>query len=131
MAKYKLSADGVKDTETGACIPNADGNRHWQQYLLWLEGKDALGFDMGTGPNTPDPEFTEEEINRKIIDDEIQELRSDLQSALVWQFRMIMELWDIGKDKGIWVAGDITNHELKSKVASWKNKLDRLTELGE
>ena len=131
MAKYKISGDGVKDTETGGCIPNADGNRHWKQYQLWLEGKDALGFDMGTGPNTPDPEFTQAEIDLNTLHEEIGELKSSLQGALVWQFRMIMQLWDTGKAKGIWAAGDITDQELKAKVGQWKTKLDRLAELGE
>ena len=44
MAKYKLVDNGVLDTETGAYIPNAEGNRHWQEYQEWL----AAG-------NTPDP----------------------------------------------------------------------------
>ena len=51
MAKYKIAGTGVKDTETEAFIPNDVGNRHWQEYLVWL--------DDG---NTPDPEFTEQEI---------------------------------------------------------------------
>lgn len=44
MAKYKLTESGVLDTETGANIPNAEGNRHWQEYQEWL-----------AEPNTPDP----------------------------------------------------------------------------
>jgi len=51
MAKYKLRAHGVLDTETGAHIPESDGNRHWREYLRWL----AAG-------NTPDPEFTDEQL---------------------------------------------------------------------
>lgn len=44
MAKYKLSIDGVIDTETGRNIPESTKNKHWREYLLWvLEG------------NTPDP----------------------------------------------------------------------------
>jgi hypothetical protein len=44
MAKYKLTESGVLDTETGAHIPNNEGNRHWREYQEWL----AEG-------NTPDP----------------------------------------------------------------------------
>lgn len=44
MAKYKLAESGVLDTETGAHIPNAEGNRHWQEYQEWL-----------AVPNAPDP----------------------------------------------------------------------------
>jgi hypothetical protein len=58
MAKYKISGDGIKDTETGAYIPNAGGNRHWQEYLEWV----ADG-------NVPDDEFTEQElIDRAWVD---------------------------------------------------------------
>ena len=42
--KYKLREGGVLDTETNAHIPDAGGNRDWQEYLEWL----AEG-------NTPDP----------------------------------------------------------------------------
>jgi hypothetical protein len=37
MAKYKLlKHGGVKDTETGAFIPEDTGNRHWIEYQEWL-----------------------------------------------------------------------------------------------
>lgn len=50
MAKYKLIQNGVQDTETGAFIPNAPGNVHWEMYQEWL----------GEG-NTPDPETSLQE----------------------------------------------------------------------
>lgn len=57
MAKYKIIGTGVKDTETEAFIPNDQGNRHWIEYEVWLsEG------------NTPDPEFTEEELENQAWD---------------------------------------------------------------
>lgn len=36
MIKYILTEGGIKDQETGACIPIAEGNRHYQEYLEWL-----------------------------------------------------------------------------------------------
>ena len=51
MAKYKISGDGVQDTETGAFIPNAPGNRHWQEYLTWAQD------------STADAEFTQQELD--------------------------------------------------------------------
>ena len=36
MAKYEIRQGGVKDTETGASIPDAEGNRHWKEYQEWL-----------------------------------------------------------------------------------------------
>lgn len=57
MAKYKITGTGVKDTETEAFIPNDQGNRHWIEYEVWLsEG------------NTPDPEFTAQELENQVWD---------------------------------------------------------------
>ena len=45
MKKYKmLSESMLQDQVTKACIPMADGNRHYEEYKAWL----AQG-------NTPDP----------------------------------------------------------------------------
>ena len=51
MAKYKLTQQGVQDIEAGASIPANSTNRDWRKYQAWL----AKG-------NTPDPEFTAEEL---------------------------------------------------------------------
>lgn len=51
MAKYKISGDGYFDTEENLSIPNDEGNRHYQMVQEWI----------GEG-NTPDPEFTAQEI---------------------------------------------------------------------
>lgn len=52
MIKYKLTAEGVQDQETGAFIPNNPLNRDWRNYQNWLKKKG----------NKPDPEFTAEEL---------------------------------------------------------------------
>jgi len=52
MAKYKYIDNGVRDTETGAYIPNDSGNRHWQEYLLWTT----------VSGNVTDPQYTAQEI---------------------------------------------------------------------
>ena len=65
MEKYKLTEDGVKNSETTAFIPNDKGNNDWKEYQNWLKGLDAEGEDLGTGPNKPDPQFTPEEIEAK------------------------------------------------------------------
>jgi hypothetical protein len=120
MADYKLKEDGVQRMSDMAFIPENTDNRDWRAYLEWL--------DMG---NTPDPEFTPEEIlaNAKLA--EILELKKDLKNTLQWLFRMILEVWDVGKAKSLWDNTDITDEELKLKAAAWKAKLDRLAELGE
>lgn len=49
---YKLiGINSVKRLSDGACIPFADGNRDYEEYKQWLEEG-----------NTPEPEFTEKEI---------------------------------------------------------------------
>ena len=64
MSKYKYSGDGVKDTETGAFIPNDPENRQWQEYLAW--------------DGTTDPEFTQEELD----DNAWNELRRERDQLL-------------------------------------------------
>jgi hypothetical protein len=54
MAKYKLQDNGVLDTETGASIPEASGNRHWQEYQEWV----AQG-------NVADPKETLNEVKTR------------------------------------------------------------------
>ena len=63
MSKYKLTDSGVIDTETGACIPNAPGNRHWRKYQEWL-----------AEDNTPDPADPEPAppTNEEIYDQTMQ-----------------------------------------------------------
>ncbi len=62
MKKYKLTEDGIQNTETTAFIPNDERNNDWREYQNWLKGLDVNGEDLGTSENTPDPQFTEEEI---------------------------------------------------------------------
>jgi hypothetical protein len=119
MAKYKISGNGVMDTERNLCIPNSEDNRHWREYQEWL----------GQG-NTPDPEFTQEELDQQIIMAEITQLRGDLKKALIWQFRMLLEMFNVGKAKGLWVNTDF-DATIRAKAASWKTKVDRLEQLGE
>lgn len=56
--KYKIEGNGVLDTETGASIPNSDGNEQWAEYLLWV--------DAG---NTADPEFSAAEVEATRVAD--------------------------------------------------------------
>jgi len=37
MIKYALTEGSIKDNETGAFIPFAEGNRHYQEYLQWVK----------------------------------------------------------------------------------------------
>ena len=64
MAKYKLTQDGVQNTATTEFITDNSECREWRKYQKWL----AKG-------NTPDPEFTEDEINQKMQANQIFNLK--------------------------------------------------------
>lgn len=57
MADYKLEKSGVFNVVKNLHIPEDPLNRHWVEYQAWL----------GAG-NTPDPEFTPEQIKQSQID---------------------------------------------------------------
>ena len=71
MAKYKLTDSGVQNIETTSFIPDDMENRDWRNYQNWLKGigperpDGEPGEPLGTGPNTPDPQFTSEELEAK------------------------------------------------------------------
>jgi hypothetical protein len=50
MAKYKLTDDGVYDSERHLFIPSVEDNRHWTEYQEWL--------GQGNTPDPADPEPT-------------------------------------------------------------------------
>ena len=54
---YKLQNNSVQRLSDGAGIPFANGNRDYEEYKQWL----AEG-------NTPEPEFTDEELAQQIED---------------------------------------------------------------
>lgn len=68
---YKLiGSNSVKRLADGACIPFADGNIDYEEYKLWLsEG------------SIPEPEFTEEELAQKAIQDKIVKANSYLKET--------------------------------------------------
>ena len=121
MAEYKLRefSDGVIYVQSGMGIPNDPSNRHWRKYLKWVA-------DGGV----PDPAKTPEEIINQELLDEITTLKSELKNAVVWQFRMILELFKIGKDKALWNNTDVDPDTL-SKATSWIAALDRLKVIDE
>lgn len=68
---YKLiGQNSVKRLADGAYIPFADGNIDYEEYKLWLsEG------------NTPEPEFTEEELQKQELQLKINEAKQYLAST--------------------------------------------------
>lgn len=68
---YKLQQNGVKRLSDGAGIPLADGNMDYEEYKQWLsEG------------NTPEPEFTAEELLANAKASKKQELESAFNTVL-------------------------------------------------
>jgi len=115
---YKLIAEGVKRSD-GAFIPESMGNRDWRKYQEWL----AEG-------NTPDPQYTEQELIDEAQNEEISGLKTDLKNSQVWQFRMIVELFKAAKQKGLITNADI-DPDVVAKAQQWVGKLDRLKEIDE
>lgn len=62
--------------------------------------------------------------------EEKKQIISDLKGALVWQFKMIREIFELGVSKNLWSGSDVDDTELKQEYAKWKTNLDRLDELG-
>jgi hypothetical protein len=117
--KYKINGSGVYDTEKHRSIPNSMDNRHWREYQEWL----ADG-------NTPDPEFTQAELDFNALQAEVADLKGDLARNQVWLFRMIVAIFQVGRDNQCWIGNDF-DQEIEDKAVAWKQKLDRLAELGE
>ncbi|BBO80161.1 hypothetical protein DSCO28_50330 [Desulfosarcina ovata subsp. sediminis] len=87
MKKYKIVGDGIEDTEAGAFIPKDIGNQHYRAFLLWCEGKGVAPetgevVDLGTGPQEPDPEFTEAELAEQDRQASIDAIISNFESAI-------------------------------------------------
>ena len=116
---YKVFLEGVLRSDGTYLQPN-DKNLEWKNYQKWL--------DEG---NTPGPEFTQDEIEENSRFREAEALNVGLRQTDHWLFRMILEVWAVGVQKGLWSNTDISNEDLKAKVQTWKTKLDRLEELGE
>jgi hypothetical protein len=92
----------------------------WQLFLAWKNAG-----------NTPDPWFSPAELTALSRQTEVNALKIDLTQALVWQFRMILTLWQLGVSKGLWTAADVADATLKQKVNDWKTKVDRLKVIDE
>jgi hypothetical protein len=104
--KYKLLAEGVRDTETGDCIPFDEGNRHFHEYMLWC----AEG-------NSPEPEFTAEELAAKADADELQALREEVKHIDRSLLRLIIRMYQALAANGHITKADIGNAYVDGAVA--------------
>ena len=121
MARYKLRGLSVVDTESPdtKIIPMSADNADYQEYVAWL--------DAG---NTPDPEFTPEEEQANTLREEAGDLKRELIKANTWLFRMLLEMYQVGVNNDLWSNSDF-DPTIRQKAAAWKQKLDRLIELGD
>jgi len=78
---YKLNQNSVTRLADGACIPFANGNRDYEEYKQWL----AEG-------NTPEPEFTQAELEAIAKEQAKQEALSKIATLEASQLRSIREL---------------------------------------
>lgn len=117
MADYKLNGTdesyGVVKMDNG--VFTTFYQRHatlWQEYQDWL----SLG-------NTVAPQYTTEEQSQ--IDYEArQDARlSNLKGALINQFKMILALFQVGRDNGVWTVSDFDS-ELVTIAQQWIALID-------
>jgi hypothetical protein len=80
--------------------------------------------------NTPDPQYTTEELEKMTLDNEVSQLKQDLKNAMVWQFRMIVEIWKVLKMHTPAANSEI-DPEVFVKATEWMQKLNRLKEIDE
>ena len=93
---YKLiGTKSVKRLVDGACIPFVDGNRDYEEYKQWI----AEG-------NTPEPEFTEEELTQKEINSRIQKAKQYINgTGWIWE----------KYNRNVLVLNDLTDEEFRLK----------------
>jgi len=115
MADYRENWDNTTDrtvvgythTATGKVIPIDPANSDYQAFLQWQ-----------AGGGVADPSFTQPEIDAIDLDARQNARIANLRDALIYQFKMILALFQVGKDKGIWVNTDF-DADLRQKAAEW------------
>lgn len=115
MARYKYpgvdDSNGIIDNDNGRFIQPNSGD-YWNEYQQWLAAS-----------NVPDAQFTTEEQNQHDYDQRQAERLQNLKSALINQFKMILELFQVGRDKGLWVVADF-DPALVTLAQEWKDLID-------
>ena len=109
---YKIAGDGVKRKSDGAFIPNDSANRDWREYTAWVENG-----------GTADPEYTTEEQNVVDYNNRQNERIKILKQALIDQFKMILALFKVGRDNGLWVVADF-DPLIVTKAQNWIDLID-------
>lgn len=109
-----------KDAIDGACRVNEDGsqtfigvnNPQYQEVLDWI----ALG-------NTLESILTTEQQAQVDYEGRQAERVANLKSALINQFKMILALFQVGRDNGVWTVSDFDS-ELVAIAQQWIALID-------
>lgn len=119
MADYRLNgadeSNGVIRTLDGATIPNNTANRDWRKYLEW-KALDPVN-------NVPDPQYSAAEQDQINYNERQNARINALKGALIDQFKMILALFQVGRDKGLWVVADF-DPDLVTLAQNWKDLID-------
>ena len=119
MADYRLNSDdeslGVFHKPTGRVIPASPDNRHWLEYLEW-KAADPIN-------NIPDPVFTPAEQAQFDYEQRQRNRIKILKNALVNQFKMILDIFQVGRDKGVWTVSDF-DPSLVTVAQQWITLID-------
>lgn len=117
MADYKVNGPD----ETSGVIKIDDGVyttflpihvELWEEYEAWkAEG------------NTPDPQYTPEEIAQAEYQERQSTRMQTLIHATIDQFDMILAIFQVGRDNGAWTATDFPA-ELRAKAIEWRQLID-------
>jgi hypothetical protein len=126
MARYMVMRDGtIKDTEKNISIPNAPGNRHYREYQLWLEGKDSMENDLGTGPNTADQEAEPDLATSKA--NKISELKLAARGVLADSDWYIIR----NTEEAVDIPSDVSNHRdsVRTYTSTAEGEINALTDV--
>lgn len=98
---------GYQKTGTGLFLMLNCGGPDWQDFLNWQ-----------AGGGVADPAFTQAEIDEWSLNGRQMDRLGTLRQATIDQFKMILAIFQVGKDKGVWVNADF-DVELRQKAADW------------
>lgn len=113
MLSYENQGVIKLDTDTGYQIGFWPQHIElWQEYEAWK----ALG-------NTPDPQYTSEEIAINDYNARQENRIQLLKNALIEQFEMILAMFQVGRTNGVWLATDFPQ-EIRDKATEWIALID-------
>lgn len=101
-------------------VPINNSNRDYQEILKWI--------DEG---NTPEPAYTEAELEQKQLREQITSLEADLIQVDQILLKLLFIMYKVGVAKGLWKKAEFEAElpGIVDKVQNFKTKLDELESL--